>query len=66
MYGPTDGVFLQQSYDIDKEREEMLFASLDQIKKGYFAGLDNVVFLHTGGSAALFGYPETFELHGYT
>lgn len=39
---------------------------IDQIKKGYFAGLDNVMFLHTGGSAALFGYPETFELHGYT
>ena len=38
---------------------------IDQIKKGYFAGMDNVVFLHTGGSAALFGYQETFELPGY-
>ena len=39
---------------------------IDQIHKGYFDGMDNVVFLHTGGSAALFGYPETFDLPGYT
>ena len=26
---------------------------IDQIRKGYFDGMDNVVFLHTGGSAAL-------------
>jgi L-cysteate sulfo-lyase len=25
----------------------------------------NIVFLHTGGSAALFGYPEIFGLPGY-
>ncbi|MEM6759006.1 MAG: D-cysteine desulfhydrase [Pseudomonadota bacterium] len=35
------------------------------VRKGYFDGMDNVVFLHTGGSAALFGYPEIFELPGY-
>jgi len=39
---------------------------IDQIRKGYFDGMDNVVFLHTGGSAALFGYPETFDLPGYS
>ena len=39
---------------------------IDQIRKGYFDGMDNVVFLHTGGSAALFGYPETFGLPGYS
>ena len=33
---------------------------IDLIRKGYFDGMDNVVFLHTGGSAALFGYPEIF------
>lgn len=38
---------------------------IDQTRKGYFDGMDNVVFLHTGGSTALFGYPETFELPGY-
>lgn len=39
---------------------------IDLTRKGYFDGMNNVVFLHTGGSAALFGYPETFELPGYT
>ncbi|WP_424944715.1 D-cysteine desulfhydrase [Aliiroseovarius crassostreae] len=38
---------------------------IDQVRKGYFAGMDNVVFLHTGGSAALFGYPGIFNLPGY-
>ncbi len=38
---------------------------IDLIGKGAFDGMDNVVFLHTGGSAALFGYPEVFELPGY-
>ena len=39
---------------------------IDLIGKGAFEGMDNVVFLHTGGSAALFGYPEIFDLPGYT
>ncbi|MFK7963799.1 MAG: D-cysteine desulfhydrase [Burkholderiaceae bacterium] len=38
---------------------------IDLIKRGAFEGMENLVFLHTGGSAALFGYPETFELPGY-
>ncbi len=29
-----DAAFLQQTYDIDREREEMLFASLDRLRKG--------------------------------
>lgn len=35
---------------------------IDLVKKGHFDGMQNVVFLHTGGSAALFGYPNIFEL----
>jgi L-cysteate sulfo-lyase len=38
---------------------------IDLVRKGYFSGMDNIVFLHTGGSAALFGYPDTFDLPGY-
>lgn len=38
---------------------------IDLIGQGYFDEVENVVFLHTGGSAALFGYPETFGLPGY-
>lgn len=33
---------------------------IDLIRKGYFNRDQNVVFIHTGGSAALFGYPEIF------
>ncbi|WP_341211458.1 D-cysteine desulfhydrase [uncultured Limimaricola sp.] len=39
---------------------------IDQIRKGQFDGMENVVFLHTGGSAALFGYPDSFDLPGYS
>ena len=39
---------------------------IDLIRQGYFDGMSDVVFLHTGGSAALFGYPDAFALPGYT
>lgn len=29
-------------------------------RKGHFAGMKNVVFLHTGGSSAIFAYPDVF------
>lgn len=38
---------------------------IDLTRKGAFDGMENVVFLHTGGSAALFGYPDVFDLPGY-
>jgi L-cysteate sulfo-lyase len=38
---------------------------IDHVRKGFFAKDSNVVFLHTGGSAGLFGYPDTFDLPGY-
>ena len=38
---------------------------IDLARQGYFDGMQNVVFLHTGGSAALFGYPNIFGLPGY-
>ena len=38
---------------------------VDQVSKGFFAKDSDVVFLHTGGSAGLFGYPDQFELPGY-
>ena len=34
---------------------------LDMLKKGDFAGDDHVVFLHTGGTASLFAYPELVD-----
>lgn len=42
------------------------FAGLvDLIRKGHFKKGENVVFLHTGGSISLFGYPDVFDLPGY-
>ena len=38
---------------------------VDHIRQGHFKADENVVFLHTGGSAALFGYPDIFDLPGY-
>ena len=37
---------------------------IDLIQKGRFGKDQNVVFLHTGGQAGLFGYPEAFGLPG--
>jgi L-cysteate sulfo-lyase len=42
-----------------------LHGLIDLIGKGEFSGMENIVFLHTGGSAALFGYPTIYELPGY-
>lgn len=37
-----------------------LHGLIDLARKGFFGGMNNVVFLHTGGSAAIFAYPGTF------
>lgn len=74
-YGlPTDGMIA--AVKLLAETEGLLFdpvysgkgldGLIDQIRKGYFAGMENVVFLHTGGSVALFGYADTFGLPGYS
>jgi L-cysteate sulfo-lyase len=39
---------------------------IDHVKKGFFPKDANVVFLHTGGSAGLFGYPDVFDLPTYS
>ena len=33
---------------------------IDLVRKGHFKKTDNVVFLHTGGAVALYGYTEAF------
>ncbi|MCP3057023.1 D-cysteine desulfhydrase [Aurantimonas sp. LRZ36] len=70
-YGlPTDG--MREAVKLLARLEGLLFdpvysgkgldGLIDLVGKGRFDGARNVVFLHTGGSAALFGYPETFGL----
>jgi L-cysteate sulfo-lyase len=74
-YGlPTDG--MRAAVRLLAETEGLLFdpvysgkgldGMIDLIRKGAFSHMENIVFLHTGGSAALFGYPDTFDLPGYT
>lgn len=74
-YGlPTDGMI--KALKLLAETEGLLFdpvysgkgldGLIDQIREGFFDGMSNVVFLHTGGSAALFGYPDIFGLPGYS
>lgn len=73
-YGiPTDG--MKTALGLLARLEGLLFdpvysgkgldGLIDQVKRGYFDGMENIVFLHTGGSAALFGYPAIFDLPGY-
>ena len=74
-YGlPTDGMIA--ALKLLAQTEGLLFdpvysgkgldGLIDLTRKGYFDGMNNIVFLHTGGSAALFGYPDTFGLPGYS
>jgi L-cysteate sulfo-lyase len=37
---------------------------IDLVRKGAFARDSDIVFLHTGGSAGLFAYPDAFALSG--
>nr|MDA3857064.1 pyridoxal-phosphate dependent enzyme [Roseovarius sp.] len=37
---------------------------IDLIRKGHFKKGERVVFLHTGGSVALFGYDSAFDFSG--
>ncbi|MFK8036355.1 MAG: D-cysteine desulfhydrase [Hyphomicrobiales bacterium] len=73
-YGlPTEG--MRRAVKLLADTEGLLFdpvysgkgldGLIDLVKAGHFEGMDNIVFLHTGGSAALFGYPETFKLPEY-
>jgi len=39
---------------------------VDHVGKGFFPKDANVVFLHTGGSTGLFGYPDVFDLPTYS
>ncbi|MFT6044306.1 MAG: L-cysteate sulfo-lyase [Arenicella sp.] len=39
---------------------------IDLVRKGHFKETDNVVFIHTGGAQALFGYRTAFNFQDYT
>ena len=60
MLAQTEGLLFDPVYS-----GKGLDGLIDLTRKGYFDGMKNVVFLHTGGSAGLFGYSEIFDLPGY-
>jgi L-cysteate sulfo-lyase len=53
----TEGILLDPVYS-----GKGMAGLIDLVRKGRFAAGQNIVFLHTGGSAALFGYPAAFGL----
>ncbi|MCU0931584.1 MAG: D-cysteine desulfhydrase [Serpentinimonas sp.] len=55
----TEGLLLDPVYS-----GKGMAGLIDLIRKGHFKATDNVVFLHTGGSVALFGYGQAFGLKG--
>lgn len=60
MLAQTEGLLFDPVYT-----GKGLSGMIDWIRRGQFTAADTLIFLHTGGSAALFGYPESFELEGY-
>jgi L-cysteate sulfo-lyase len=52
----TEGILLDPVYS-----GKGMAGLIDLIRKGRFARDENIVFVHTGGSVALFGYMDAFE-----
>ena len=57
LLAQTEGILLDPVYS-----GKGMAGLIDLVRKGHFAKDQNVVFLHTGGSAALFSYPDAFGL----
>ena len=57
MVARTEGILLDPVYS-----GKGMAGLIDLVRQGFFRQDQNVVFLHTGGSAALFGYPTAFGL----
>jgi L-cysteate sulfo-lyase len=55
LVAQTEGLLLDPVYS-----GKGMAGLIDLIRKGHFKKTDTVVFLHTGGSAALFGYMNAF------
>lgn len=56
LLAQTEGLLLDPVYS-----GKGMAGLIDLVRKGHFAKEENVVFLHTGGSIALFGYPTSFS-----
>ncbi|WP_326541487.1 D-cysteine desulfhydrase [Pseudorhodoferax sp.] len=56
LLAQTEGLLLDPVYS-----GKGMAGLIDLIRRGRFRKDENIVFLHTGGSVALFGYPSTFR-----
>ena len=59
MFARLEGILLDPVYS-----GKGAAGLIDLTRKGAFAGDENIVFLHTGGSVALFGYTAAFDYSG--
>jgi L-cysteate sulfo-lyase len=57
MLARLEGILLDPVYT-----GKAMAGMIDLVRKGHFKKDANLVFLHTGGSAGLFGYPDSFAL----
>ena len=53
----TEGLLFDPVYS-----GKALAGLIDLVRTGYFSGAENIVFLHTGGSAALFAYADQLRI----
>lgn len=60
MLAEMEGILLDPVYS-----GKGMAGMIDLVRNGHFDDCNNIVFLHTGGSIALFGYPNAFNLPGY-
>lgn len=60
MVAELEGILLDPVYS-----GKAMAGLVDLIRQRHFAADSDVVFLHTGGAAGLFGYPDAFDLPGY-
>ena len=59
MFAELEGILLDPVYSAKGAA-----GLIDLVRKGHFKTGERVVFLHTGGSAALFGYDAAFDFTG--
>ena len=56
LLAQTEGILLDPTYT-----GKSMATLIDFIRRGKFSADQNIIFLHTGGSPALFGYPEILD-----
>ncbi len=56
LLASTEAILLDPVYS-----GKTMAGCIDLVRKGYFDGCENILFLHTGGSPALYAYLESFR-----